>query len=108
MNKYALAPLANIANWVLIALLTVAVFGSLALVLSGASYALLMLLFSVVLLVGAILRRPLIYLTIALLSLLALAANLKSAHFALSAINISMLALSVYIRGNVFVRVPEK
>ncbi len=108
MSKYVLTSPANIANLMLIALLILATLGSLALVISGEAYALLILLFSVALLVGVILRSPITYVAIALLSVIGLAANLKSGHFALSALNASMLALSVYIRGNLFVRVSEK
>jgi hypothetical protein len=108
MNRYALAPMANIANWMLIALFIVATLGSLALIISGEAYSWLMLLFSAALLVGVVLRRPIMYVAIALLSLIALAANLRSAHFAFSAINVGLLVLSVYIRGNLFVRVSEK
>ena len=108
MNKYALAPRANIANWMLIALLIVATLGSFAPVVSGETYAFLVSLFSAALLVGTVLRNPATYTAIALLSLIALSANLKSAHFALSALNVCMLALSVYIRSNLFVRVFTK
>ena len=108
MNRYALAPMANIANWMLIALLIVATLGALVLVISGETYSWLMLFFSAALLVGVVLRRPITFVAIALLSLIALAANLRSAHFAVSAINISLLVLSVYIRGNLLVRVSGK
>lgn len=108
MTKYALTPAANIANLALIALLILATLGSIALVISAEAYGLLGLLFSAALLIGVVLRSPIIYVVIALLSLIGLAANLKSAHFELSALNAGMLALSVYIRGNLFVRVSEK
>ena len=108
MSKYVLTPAANIANWLLIALLILATLGAIALVVSGEAYALLALLFSAVLLVGVVLRSPMTYVAIALFSVIGLAANLKSAHFAVSALNASMFALSAYIRSNLFERVSEK
>jgi hypothetical protein len=107
MSKYALTSTANVANWMLIALLILATLGSIALVISGEAYAWSALFFSAALLVGVLLRSPITYLAIALFSLIGLAANLKSAHFAVSALNAGMLALSVYIRGNLFVRVSQ-